>query len=111
MIDCMDLMEESWNKWGSVRIEYIIGTGPMRDKQGNILPESWLGDYEVHKFQVGVRPPIYCIWDVRISLSQSMGEGGARRHLPKIILDNFGTKMLQFCYKMIFFILTFYNLS
>ena len=63
MIDCMELMEESWNKWGSVRIEYIIGTGPMRDKKGNILPQSWLGDYEVHKFRVGVRPPIYCIWD------------------------------------------------
>ena len=62
MIDCFDLIEDAWNRWGGARIEYISGTGPMRDKKGNILPESLLGDYEAHRFTVGTRD-IWCTWD------------------------------------------------
>ncbi|MGB1159558.1 MAG: hypothetical protein ACPG3V_09200 [Porticoccaceae bacterium] len=63
MSDCFDLVDEAWNRWGSAQVTYISGTGPMRDKKGNILPESLLGDYEAHEFKVGVRPSIWCIWD------------------------------------------------
>ena len=63
MVDCFDLIEDAWNRWGGARVEYIIGTGPMRDKRtGEILPESLLGDYEAHHFTVGARE-IWCVWD------------------------------------------------
>lgn len=62
MTECFDLIDDAWNRWGGARVEYIIGTGPMRDRKGNILPESLLGDYEAHRFEVGVRE-IWCIWD------------------------------------------------
>lgn len=63
MGDCFELIEDAWNRWGGARVEYIIGTGPMRDKRtGEILPESLLGDYEAHHFTVGVRD-IWCVWD------------------------------------------------
>jgi len=62
MIDCIDFVDDVWNRWNAVQVQYISGTGPMRDKKGNILPESWLGDYEAHQFKVGVRE-IWCVWD------------------------------------------------
>ena len=62
MVDCFELIEDAWNRWGSARIEYISGTGPMRDRKGNILPESLLRDWEAHAFTVGSRE-IWCVWD------------------------------------------------
>lgn len=64
MNDCVDLVHDVWNRWRGARVEYISGTGPMRDRKGGILPQSLIqNDVEYHQFQVGAKPPIWCVWD------------------------------------------------
>ena len=60
--ECMLLMEEVWNPYGSQRIELIGGAGAMRDKNGQIVTESLL-QTDAWEFKVGFRPPIWCFVD------------------------------------------------
>ena len=62
--DCSDLMDEVWNPYGGARIEVLSASGAMKDRKGNTLPESlFTKGQEYFEFKVGIRSPIWCIWD------------------------------------------------
>ena len=62
VVECILLMQEVWNPYGSQKIELIGGVGAMRNRRGEILEESLL-KVDVWEFKVGFRPPIRCFID------------------------------------------------
>lgn len=62
VVECILLMQEVWNPYGSQSIELIGGVGAMRNKRGEIMEESLL-QVDAWEFKVGFRPPIWCFID------------------------------------------------
>ena len=62
VVECILLMEEVWNPYGSQEVELIGGVGAMRDKRGQVVEESLL-KVDAWEFKVGFRPPIWCFID------------------------------------------------
>ena len=62
LAECIILMNEVWNPYGSQSIELIGGVGAMRDRKGVVLEESLIKT-DHWEFKVGFRPPIWCNWD------------------------------------------------
>lgn len=60
LAECILLINEVWNPYGSQSVELVGGTGAMRDRKGNVVAESLLKD-DYWEFKVGFRPPIWCI--------------------------------------------------
>ena len=62
LVECIMLVNEVWNPYGSQTVELVGGVGAMRDKKGNVVAESLLKD-DHWEFKVGFRPPIWCHTD------------------------------------------------
>lgn len=62
VVECILLMQEVWNPYGSQEIELIGGVGAMRDRRGQVVEESLL-KVDAWEFKVGFRSPIWCFID------------------------------------------------
>lgn len=62
LAECILLMNEVWNPYGSQTVELVGGSGAMRDKKGNVVAESLLKN-DHWQFKVGFRPAIWCHTD------------------------------------------------
>jgi hypothetical protein len=60
--ECIALVAEVWNPYGSQDIKFLGGVGAMRDRKGEVMAESLI-QTDHWEFKVGFRPPIWCIWD------------------------------------------------
>ena len=83
IVECMLLMEEVWNPYGSQSIELIGGVGAMRNKRGEIM-ESSLLQTDAWEFKVGLRPPIWCFIDEEgnVTLSKYSAQYESFNRLP-----------------------------
>jgi len=75
LVECILLMNEVWNPYGSQDVKLIGGAGAMRDKKGNVVAESLL-QTDHWEFKVGFRPPIWCHVnkDGEVTLSKYSGQ-------------------------------------
>jgi len=62
VVECILLMQEVWNPYGSQTVELTGGVGAMRDKRGQVLEESLL-KVDAWEFKIGFRPPVWCFID------------------------------------------------
>lgn len=62
LVECIALMNEVWNPYGSQSVELVGGVGAMRDRKGVVMAESLIKT-DHWEFKVGFRPPIWCIVD------------------------------------------------
>ena len=62
VVECILLMQEVWNPYGSQEVKLLGGVGAMRNKRGEIMEESLLRT-DAWEFKVGLRPPIWCFID------------------------------------------------
>ena len=60
--ECIAFVNEVWNPYGGQDVELVGGVGAMRDKKGVVMAESLIKT-DHWEFQVGFRPPIWCIID------------------------------------------------
>jgi hypothetical protein len=73
LAECIALMMEVWNPYGSQTVELVGGAGAMRDKKGNVVAESLLKN-DHWEFKIGFRPPIWCHTDGdEVTLSKYSG--------------------------------------
>jgi len=59
LVECILLVNEVWNPYGSQTVELVGGAGAMRDKKGKVVAESLI-QTDHWEFKVGFRPPIWC---------------------------------------------------
>ena len=85
VVECILLMQEVWNPYGSQKIELIGGAGAMRDKRGQVVEQSLL-KVDAWEFKVGFRPPIWCFIDEdnNVTLSKYSAEYERRQEAFKI---------------------------
>ena len=62
IVECIMLMQEVWNPYGSQEVKLLGGVGAMRNKRGEIVAGSLLRT-EAWEFKVGFRPSIWCFID------------------------------------------------
>ena len=83
ILECILLMEEVWNPYGSQSIELLGGVGAMRNKRGEITENSLLRT-DAWEFKVGFRPPIWCFIDEEgeVTLSKYSAQYESFNRLP-----------------------------
>ena len=62
VVECILLMNEVWNPYGSQEVKLLGGVGAMRNRRGEIVEESLL-QTDAWEFKVGFRPPVWCFID------------------------------------------------
>ena len=62
VVECIILMNEVWNPYGSQEVKLLGGVGAMRNKRGEVVESSLLRT-DAWEFKVGFRPPIWCFID------------------------------------------------
>ena len=83
LVECIWLINQVWNPYGSQDIELTGGVGAYRDKWGEVK-ESSLLQTDAWEFQVGLRPPIWCFIDVEgeVTLSKYSAQWESFNRLP-----------------------------
>jgi len=62
LVECIILMNEVWNPYGSQEVKLLGGVGAMRNKRGEVVESSLLRT-DAWEFKVGFRPPVWCFID------------------------------------------------
>jgi len=62
VVECIILMNEVWNPYGSQEVKLLGGVGAMRNKRGEVVESSLLRT-DAWEFKVGFRPPVWCFID------------------------------------------------
>ena len=83
LVECILLMQEVWNPYGSQNVELQGGVGAMRNKRGEVMEESLL-QTDAWEFKVGFRPPIWCFIDKEgnVTLSKYSAQYESFNRLP-----------------------------